>query len=181
MLEVLQFWILMNIIGECYLPIPQSFQSTEIFRHNLALVAHKIELYKYPSCPSLREARHCYRHVIRDHRRRLHEIDNFFFLDLPEHLTNLHMVAMNDKIRPFITVCRRNAELTGGDVRMAWLSILEETKTIYHIYDLIDDLHRDIPFHCKRNKLAQLHDLLGDEAYNKGDIPPPIPYWRIER
>lgn len=181
MLEVLQFWILMNIVGESFLPIPRPFQSTQIFKHNLALVAHKLELYQYPTCTNLNEARHCFRHVIQDRRRKLVEIENFFFLDLPESHTNLHMVAMNDKIRSFITVCRRNAELTAGDVKQAWLSIAEEAKTIYNIYDLIDDLHRDIPYYCKRNKLAVLYELLGEEAFKAGQIPPPIPWWRIEK
>lgn len=177
---MLRLFIWSAIVGEQPPSLPHCIHANAVFKHNVAAVAHSMELYEFPGCTSIMDAREHYKSVL-DKNRKLREINNFFFLKIPEADTNIHMVAIRTKIFPFLNACDLNIAVSGGEQRTYWYGVKAEAKRIYKIYDLIDDLHRDIPFHLKRNKLAHLYDLLGPEAYETGTIPPPLPLWLLQK
>jgi hypothetical protein len=175
---ILQIAIYISIIGDQPLPFPRCVTDHVLFRHNLALVAESMELAGRHQTLSLSDVRSIYL-SLGNNRCRLRDIDNFFFLRVED--TNLHIVAIKTKIMPFINVCMNNAALTYGAERDMWLHVKSQAEVIYRIYDYIDDLHRDIPPDAKRRRLQYMREVLGEENYAKGNIPPPLPLWLFQR
>lgn len=57
---------------------------------------------------------------------------------------------------------------------------LEETDQLYRVYDALRDARCDYYLtHARRHALKTLRELVGDEAYYSGQLPPHIPLWRI--
>lgn len=68
-------------------------------------------------------------------------------------------------IRPQINRCHRD------DV-----DYQEQLELRYQLYDLLDDLLRpSVPLYRQRQKLARIRELIGEENYAAGRIPPPLP------
>ena len=65
--------------------------------------------------------------------------------------------------------------------------LMKETRSLYKAWDTLDDVllndveirsrtNRTVEF-WRRNKLAQLRLMIGEDAYNLGRMPPPVPLW----
>lgn len=66
-----------------------------------------------------------------------------------------------------------------------WCSInrqIGETEKLYEIWDVVADFRCDYYYiTLKRMQLAKLRELIGDEDFYSGYLPPPVPVWRFHR
>jgi hypothetical protein len=59
-------------------------------------------------------------------------------------------------------------------------TILSETDLLYRVYDAVRDARCEYFYVTyRRQALAQLRDLIGEEAFYGGQLPPHVPLWRI--
>jgi hypothetical protein len=59
---------------------------------------------------------------------------------------------------------------------------LQEADRLYHIWDTVRDARCDYYYvTVRRQALKRLRDLIGDEAYYSGNLPPHVPIWRFRR
>lgn len=66
------------------------------------------------------------------------------------------------------------------DRAVALQVVLDETKQLYQIWDAVRDSRRDCFYvTARRQSLRKLRDLVGDEAYRRGELPPAVPTWRF--
>lgn len=62
-----------------------------------------------------------------------------------------------------------------------YAKVLEETKELYKIYDLIDDaFYGEFCLVRKRKSLHTLREILGEKNFYAGLLPAPVPLWRFE-
>lgn len=55
-----------------------------------------------------------------------------------------------------------------------------EALYLYRVWDLLDDArHGGYPAWRQRVALGRLREAIGDEAYNRGEMPPVVPVWRF--
>lgn len=61
-----------------------------------------------------------------------------------------------------------------------YFDILSETKQLYAIYDAARDARCDYYYvTARRSALKRLRDLLGDDDFRAGKLPPCVPVWRF--
>jgi hypothetical protein len=59
---------------------------------------------------------------------------------------------------------------------------LQETDRLYHIWDTVRDARCDYYYvNVRRQALKRLRELLGEQAYYSGCLPPHVPIWRFQR
>ncbi len=59
--------------------------------------------------------------------------------------------------------------------------VLVEVDAAYRMADCMRDARIEFYYvTVRRGALARLKFLVGDDAYNNGDWPPPVPVWRFE-
>lgn len=57
---------------------------------------------------------------------------------------------------------------------------LEECKLLYAAWDCLRDAQCDYYYvHIRRQALGKLRDLIGQEAFDRGIMPPHVPWWRM--
>lgn len=55
-----------------------------------------------------------------------------------------------------------------------------EALALYRVWDLLDDArHGGYPPWRQRVALGRLRDALGEDAYDRGEMPPAVPAWRF--
>jgi hypothetical protein len=58
---------------------------------------------------------------------------------------------------------------------------LQETDQLYQIWDTVRDARCDYYYvTVRRQALKKLREMIGDEAYWNGDLPPHVPLWRFQ-
>lgn len=58
--------------------------------------------------------------------------------------------------------------------------MIRETDQLYHVWDLARDARCEwAPVAMRRTALAQLRDLIGEDAYARGELPSNVPTWRL--
>jgi len=81
--------------------------------------------------------------------------------------------------RQYQEYCQTQIEM-GYPNNLIYNKILDETRYIYKIYDMLDDLNRfGLYLWQKRIRCYRLKTLLGDECYEQRYIPPFVPIWRF--
>jgi len=61
-------------------------------------------------------------------------------------------------------------------------AVLAEIDHLYQVWDLVRDARCEYYYvTVRRQALKKLRDLLGDEAYSAGALPPHVPVWRFAR
>jgi hypothetical protein len=73
---------------------------------------------------------------------------------------------------------RKEVELDRVDELSA---VIREADQLYRVWDLIRDAECEwlyVP--ARRQALKNLRELIGRDAYNRGEFPPNIPHWRLE-
>jgi hypothetical protein len=59
-------------------------------------------------------------------------------------------------------------------------SVLLETDRLYQVWDAVRDARCDYYYvNVRRQALERLRELVGDEAYYSGDLPPCVPLWHF--
>lgn len=86
------------------------------------------------------------------------------------------MLSFNRSYREGINN-RLDFDVVHGDQLRA---ILGETDLLYKVYDAVRDSRCEYYYVCyRRQALAQVRDLVGEQAYYTGQLPPHVPLWRI--
>ncbi len=58
--------------------------------------------------------------------------------------------------------------------------VLEENQHLYRVWDAVRDAKRDNWYVTnRRQSLRRLRDLVGEEAFRRGELPPAVPTWRF--
>ncbi|HEV8059452.1 MAG TPA: hypothetical protein VGP68_06250 [Gemmataceae bacterium] len=86
------------------------------------------------------------------------------------------LLAFNRAFRQYIDV-RQPVELVHWwELRVT----LQETERLYQIWDQVRDANCDYYYvGVRRGALKKLRELVGDEAYYSGNLPPVVPSWRF--
>lgn len=58
---------------------------------------------------------------------------------------------------------------------------LDEVQRLHAIWDAAQDAQLSYDPYQRRNGLKVLRGMLGDAAYYAGEMPPPVPVWRMEQ
>lgn len=115
-------------------------------------------------------------------RRRYHDLAQAPALDdcfrFPDRATVNDLLAFNRAYRQQIDF-RQPVELAhGGELRGA----VQETDRLYQIWDTVRDARCDYYYvTVRRQALKRLRDLVGEEAYYSGNLPPCVPLWRFQQ
>jgi hypothetical protein len=114
-------------------------------------------------------------------RRRCQDLANAPPLDdclrFPDRGTINDFLSFNRAYRQHIDV-RQPVELAHGWTLRA---ILQETDHLYQIWDTLRDARCDYYYvTVRRQALKRLRDLVGEEAYYSGSLPPYVPLWRFQ-
>ncbi|CAN5220011.1 hypothetical protein BH10PLA2_BH10PLA2_39970 [soil metagenome] len=86
------------------------------------------------------------------------------------------LLAFNRAYRQYIDV-RQPVELVHSwELRVT----LQETERLYQIWDRVREANCDYYYvGVRREALKKLRELVGDEAYYSGTLPPAVPSWRF--
>jgi hypothetical protein len=111
-------------------------------------------------------------------RRRNHELATAPMVDdavrFPERTTVNELLAFNRRYRQLIDV-RKPLELVHGwELRVA----LQETDRLYQVWDKVRDAR--CPYYyvtVRRQALKRLRELVGEDSYYSGNLPPCVPLW----
>jgi hypothetical protein len=97
-------------------------------------------------------------------------------LRFPDRVTVNDLLAFNRAYRQHIDV-RQPVELVHWwELRVT----LQETERLYQIWDQVREARCDYYFiRVRRLALKKLRELVGDEAYYSGNLPPVVPNWRF--
>jgi hypothetical protein len=58
---------------------------------------------------------------------------------------------------------------------------LQETDHLFQVWDTVRDARCEYYYvTVRRQALKKLRELLGDDAYFRGELPPPVPLWRFQ-
>jgi len=95
----------------------------------------------------------------------------------PDRTTVNEFLAFNRAYRRHIDV-RQPVELARWwELR----TVLQETDQLYQIWDTVRDARCDYYYvTVRRQALKRLRDMLGNEAYYGGELPPYVPVWRFQ-
>lgn len=98
-------------------------------------------------------------------------------LRFPDRETVNELLAFNRAYRQHIDV-RQTVELSHW---WEYQAALQETEQLYQIWDTVRDARCEYYYvTVRRQALKRLRDLLGDEAYFSGQLPPYVPLWRFQ-
>jgi hypothetical protein len=85
-------------------------------------------------------------------------------------------LAFNNKFQNNI---KEEARLYSHKIKF-YLNVLKEAQELYSVYEAVKQANSEFYYvHVRRKSLAKLKELIGDEAYYKGELPPCVPTWRF--
>jgi hypothetical protein len=98
-------------------------------------------------------------------------------LRFPDRETINDLLAFNRAYRQNLTI-RQPVELVRcWELRAA----IQETEHLYQVWDTVRDARCDYYYvTVRRQALKKLRQMLGDEAYYFGRLPPAVPLWRFQ-
>ena len=92
-------------------------------------------------------------------------------------------IELNAKYRTWLEANRPLDDHTG-----MWLKAMTEADALWEIWQSVANLHsvtdesgNEYLLEELRNRLEELRDVMGEEAYYAGRLPPPVPIWRFQR
>jgi hypothetical protein len=96
---------------------------------------------------------------------------------LPERALVNELLSFNRTYRQHIAMSQPAASARGEETRCA----LQETDRLYNIWDTVRDARCEYYYvTVRRQALKRLRELIGDEAYDDGMLPPHVPLWRFQ-
>jgi hypothetical protein len=88
-----------------------------------------------------------------------------------------------NKLKEFNEAYRRHLELQRTvESSYAWQfqEALRETDQLYDVWDTLSDARCEYYYVAyRRQALKKLREMLGPDAYYRGQLPPPVPVWRF--
>jgi hypothetical protein len=114
-------------------------------------------------------------------RRRYQELENAPRVGdcqrFPERTAVNDLLAFNRAYRQFIDMRQPVELIHWWDLRLA----MQETDRLYQIWDTVRDARCDYYYvTVRRQALKHLRELVGEEDYYSGNLPPSVPLWRFE-
>jgi hypothetical protein len=114
-------------------------------------------------------------------RRRFHELQGAPLVNdglrFPERSTISDMLAFNRSYK-------QNLDNRLAVEAVRWWELQEavqETDRLYQVWDLVRDARCDYYYvTVRRQALKRLRDMIGQEAYYSGNLPPYVPLWRFQ-
>jgi hypothetical protein len=98
-------------------------------------------------------------------------------LRLPSRELVNELLSFNRAYRQHIAV-RQPVELAHW---WKFRAALQETEYLYQVWDTVRDARCEYYYiTVRRQALKKLRDMLGEEAYYSGQLPPPVPVWRFQ-
>lgn len=96
----------------------------------------------------------------------------------PDRPTVNEMLAFNRCYRQYLNV-RQSMELAHA---WKYQAALQETDQLYEIWDIARDARCEYYYvSVRRQALRRLREMVGDEAYYTGRLPPHVPVWRFQK
>jgi hypothetical protein len=87
------------------------------------------------------------------------------------------LLAFNRAYRQHIDVLQPVELVHSWELR----STLQETDRLYQVWDAVRDARCDYYYiTVRRQALKRLREMVGDEAYYSGNLPPCVPLWRFQ-
>ena len=111
--------------------------------------------------------------------RRSHDLQQAPFLSdavrFPERALVNELLLMNRSYRQYLENCLplypHSAELK---------TAREEVEVLYQVWDAVRDARCEYYYvHIRRQALKKLQDMLGEDDYERGKLPPHVPHWRF--
>ena len=94
----------------------------------------------------------------------------------PDRQTVAEMIKFNRAYRKSLEARLIFETDRAGDIRAA----IKETDRLYHVWDSVRDARCEYYYvTVRRQALKKLKELLGDEGYAIGELPPNVPTWRF--
>jgi hypothetical protein len=104
---------------------------------------------------------------------RLHDCLRF-----PERAVISDLLAFNRAYRQHLDTCMTVELVRWWELRES----LQETDRLYQVWDTVRDARCDYYYvTVRRQALKRLREMLGEEAYYSGCLPPHVPVWRFQR
>jgi len=96
----------------------------------------------------------------------------------PERAIVSDLLAFNRAYRQHVDVRQPVELLHWWELRVA----LQETDRLYQIWDTVRDARCDYYYiTVRRQALKRLKEMVGDDAYYAGNLPPCVPLWRFQK
>jgi hypothetical protein len=96
----------------------------------------------------------------------------------PERATVNEYLAFNRAYRQHIDIRQPGEPSRWWDLRSA----LQETDHLYAVWDTVRDARCEYYYvTVRRQALKRLREMIGEEAYYSGQLPPYVPVWRFQR
>jgi len=168
------YLVVLLIVSPCEIPVPR--RVPDAYWHALKQTAWGLELTG-PRCPWINDFRSEVRWVRLRWRESLAYPPLADCQRLPPQDTIRQLLAFNSAYRQFTEVrrCLRRHE---WDVLT---ETLQETDHLHHIWQAAREaMAEDQNWVCRRRALLRLQQLIGTEAYSRGNLPPCVPLWRFE-
>jgi hypothetical protein len=113
-------------------------------------------------------------------RRRYHDLHNAPAVEdsqrFPDRALVNDLLAFNRAYRQYIDICQPVELVHWWELRVT----LQETERLYMIWDQVREANCDYYYvGVRRGALKKLRELVGDEAYYSGNLPPVVPSWRF--
>jgi hypothetical protein len=81
----------------------------------------------------------------------------------------------------YSSFCKKRIEFGDSNVEVL-IQTLEEIAFLYQIYDLVDDTVRsEYNLFRKRQSLHKIKQIIGEEDFYSGKLPPFVPIWRFSK
>jgi hypothetical protein len=95
----------------------------------------------------------------------------------PERSAVNELLVFNRAYRNYLEVRQPMQVAQGGYLR----SVLKEVDQLYSVWDTVRDARCEYYYvTVRRQALKHLRELVGDDAYYKGELPPHVPVWRFQ-
>jgi hypothetical protein len=94
----------------------------------------------------------------------------------PDRQTVAEMIKFNRAYRKTLEARQQLESHRAEEIR----TVIKETDRLYHVWDAVRDARCDYYYvTVRRQALKKLRELIGDESYKAGELPPNVPTWRF--
>jgi len=95
----------------------------------------------------------------------------------PERSAVNELLVFNRAYRNYLEIRQPMQVAQGGYLR----TVLKEVDHLYSVWDTVRDARCEYYYvTVRRQALKHLRELVGEESYYKGDLPPHVPTWRFQ-
>lgn len=99
-------------------------------------------------------------------------------LRFPDRAVVTDLLAFNRSYRQHLDTCLSVELVHWWELREA----LQEADRLYQVWDAVRDSRCDYYYvTVRRQALKRLREMIGEEAYYSGSLPPLVPIWRFQR